>query len=223
MHWPSCSSARQIRLPALARDVRAQRTRGRDAGAATRTRRRASCARAAQSVEVRIAQDLVSRCRAQTIDANELEREVALRVAAYAPQLLDLKGCGALIAGKLIGETGGIGRFRTDAQLARLAGVAPLDASTTTPPPQPPRKPPAQHRAAQTGRGPRPLGPTRSRVSRTPAGRRQDPTRSAALPQATAGTPCLPPPAPDTHEVSRTRGQDPWRKGSSRRSRLSGR
>ena len=43
---------------------------------------------------------------------------------------LDLKGCGALIAGKLIGETGGIGRFRTDAQLARLAGVAPLDASS---------------------------------------------------------------------------------------------
>ena len=79
---------------------------------------------------MRIAQDLVSRCRALTIDANELEREVALRVAAYAPQLLDLKGCGALIAGKLIGETGGIGRFRTDAQLARLAGVAPLDASS---------------------------------------------------------------------------------------------
>jgi transposase len=87
-------------------------------------------ARAAQSVEMRIARDLVSRCRALTIDANELEREVALRVARYAPQLLELKGCGALIAGKLIGETAGIGRFRTDAQLARLAGVAPLDASS---------------------------------------------------------------------------------------------
>jgi len=87
-------------------------------------------ARAAQSVEMRIARDLVSRCRELTIDANELEREVALRVARYAPQLLELKGCGALIAGKLIGETAGIGRFRTDAQLARLAGVAPLDASS---------------------------------------------------------------------------------------------
>jgi transposase len=87
-------------------------------------------ARAAKSVEVRIAQDLVARCRALTIDANELEREVALRVASYAPQLRDLKGCGPLIAGKLIGETAGIGRFRTDAQLARLAGVAPLDASS---------------------------------------------------------------------------------------------
>jgi transposase len=87
-------------------------------------------ARAAQSVEVRIAKDLVARCRALTVDANELEREIALRVASYAPQLLDLKGCGALIAGKLIGETAGIGRFRTDAQLARLAGVAPLDASS---------------------------------------------------------------------------------------------
>jgi transposase len=55
---------------------------------------------------------------------------LALRVASYAPQLLDLTGCGPLVAGKLIGETAGIGRFRTDAQLARLAGVAPLDASS---------------------------------------------------------------------------------------------
>jgi transposase len=87
-------------------------------------------AHTAQCVEVRIAKDLIARCRTLTVDANKLEREVAVRVARYAPQLLDLKGCETLIAGKLIGETGGIGRFRTDAQLARLAGVAPLDASS---------------------------------------------------------------------------------------------
>jgi transposase len=87
-------------------------------------------ARAPRCVEVRIARDLVARCRGLTVDANELEREIAVRVASYAPQLLHLTGCGPLIAGKLIGETGGIARFRTDAQLARLAGVAPLDASS---------------------------------------------------------------------------------------------
>lgn len=40
------------------------------------------------------------RCRTLTRDANELEREIALGVAKYAPQLLELKGCGALIAGR---------------------------------------------------------------------------------------------------------------------------
>jgi transposase len=72
----------------------------------------------------------VRRCRTLTRDANELEREIALRVVDYAPQLLQLKGCGALIAAKIIGETAGAGRFRDDAQFARLAGVAPIDASS---------------------------------------------------------------------------------------------
>lgn len=43
---------------------------------------------------------------------------------------LCLKGCGALIAAKIISETGGIGRFRDDAQFACLAGVAPIEASS---------------------------------------------------------------------------------------------
>lgn len=46
-----------------------------------------------------------------------------------APQLLALPGCGALAA-KLVGEVAGIERFRTDAQLAMHAGVAPLDVSS---------------------------------------------------------------------------------------------
>lgn len=87
-------------------------------------------ARAEQIVEVRIARDLVRRCRQLTVEANALEREIAVLVAGYAPQLLELKGCGVLIAGKLIGETAGVARFRHEAQLARLAGVAPIDASS---------------------------------------------------------------------------------------------
>ena len=47
-----------------------------------------------------------------------------------APQLLALPGCGALTAAKLVGEVAGIERFRTDAQLAMHAGVAPLDVSS---------------------------------------------------------------------------------------------
>jgi len=87
-------------------------------------------ARTEQVAQVRIARDLVRRCRALTRDASSLEREIALLVASYAPQLLRLKGCGALIAAKIIGETAGIGRFRSDAQFACLAGVAPVEASS---------------------------------------------------------------------------------------------
>lgn len=87
-------------------------------------------ARPQQTVEVRIAQDLVRRCRQLTAEANELERELAVLVAYYAPQLLELRGCGVLIAAKLISETAGVDRFRHEAQLARLAGVAPADCSS---------------------------------------------------------------------------------------------
>jgi transposase len=41
-----------------------------------------------------------------------------------------LPGCRPLSAAKLLCEIGPIERFRTDAQLARHAGVAPLDASS---------------------------------------------------------------------------------------------
>jgi transposase len=43
--------------------------------------------------------------------------------------LLELPGCAALTAAKLLSEIGPIDRFPSDAQLARHAGVAPLDAS----------------------------------------------------------------------------------------------
>jgi transposase len=39
-------------------------------------------------------------------------------------------GCAAITAAKLLAEIGPIDRFKTDAQLARHAGVAPLQASS---------------------------------------------------------------------------------------------
>ena len=47
-----------------------------------------------------------------------------------APALLELPGCGAVTAAKLLAEIGPIDRFKTDAQLARHSGVAPLEASS---------------------------------------------------------------------------------------------
>jgi transposase len=79
---------------------------------------------------VRIMRQLVRQIRRLTREANELEREIARLVVAYAPQLLSVPGCGVLIAARIIGEIAGVERLRNDAQLARLAGVAPLDASS---------------------------------------------------------------------------------------------
>jgi len=87
-------------------------------------------ARDDQSVQVRIARELVGRCRTLTRTILELERELQQRTSETAPALLALPGCGAISAAKLLGEIGPIARFDTDAQLARHAGVAPLEASS---------------------------------------------------------------------------------------------
>jgi transposase len=83
-----------------------------------------------QSVRVQIARELVGRCRSLTRTILELDRELERRTLETAPALLALPGCGALSAAKLLSEIGPIARFDSDAQLARHAGVAPLEASS---------------------------------------------------------------------------------------------
>jgi transposase len=87
-------------------------------------------ARREQTTQVRIARELLCRCRALTRSILELDRELQAQTTAIAPRLLELPGCGGLTAAKLLCEIGPIDRFRSDAQLARHAGVAPLDASS---------------------------------------------------------------------------------------------
>ena len=83
-----------------------------------------------QTAQVRIARELVGRCRSLTRTILELDRDLRTAAAETAPALLVLPGCGAVSAAKLLGEIGPIERFQTDAQLARHAGVAPLEASS---------------------------------------------------------------------------------------------
>jgi len=87
-------------------------------------------ARREQEVQVRIARELVARCRSLTRAIDELNQELEQRAAAVAPALLELPGCGAVTAAKLLAEIGPISRFKSDAQLARHSGVAPLEASS---------------------------------------------------------------------------------------------
>jgi transposase len=74
----------------------------------------------------RIARELVARIRELTAAIDALEREIGRLVAAVGPTLLALPGCGPLTAAKLIGETAGVGRFRSAAAFARHNGSAPL-------------------------------------------------------------------------------------------------
>ena len=81
---------------------------------------------------VGIARELLGRCRSLTRTILALDRELQAQIKKTAPTLLALPGCGALSAAKLLGQIGPIERFDSDAQLARHAGVAPLEASSGT-------------------------------------------------------------------------------------------
>jgi transposase len=87
-------------------------------------------ARQEQELQVRLARELVASCRSLTREIAALDQELEQRTAALAPALLKLPGCGAITAAKLLAEIGPIGRFQSDAQLARHSGVAPLEASS---------------------------------------------------------------------------------------------
>ncbi len=87
-------------------------------------------ARSEQSTQVRIARELVARCKTLTRSILALDRELEQHAQRLAPRLLELAGCGPLSAAKLLCEIGPVDRFRSDAQLARHAGVAPLEASS---------------------------------------------------------------------------------------------
>jgi transposase len=93
-------------------------------------RLRRQLTRRAQTTHLRIARDLLGRCRTLSRSIGELDRELHARTSAIAPRLLALPGCGPLSAAKLLCEIGPIDHFRSDAQLARHAGVAPLEASS---------------------------------------------------------------------------------------------
>ena len=87
-------------------------------------------ARAEQSTQVMIARDMIRRIRELSRATKDLYDKLAALVKTVAPQLLAEPGIGVLLAAKFIGEIAGIDRFTSDAQLARLAGCAPIPASS---------------------------------------------------------------------------------------------
>jgi transposase len=79
---------------------------------------------------VRISRELLGRCKTLIRSVLALDQELEQRAQTLAPRLLEISGCGPVSAAKLLCEIGPIDRFQSDAQLARHAGVAPLEASS---------------------------------------------------------------------------------------------
>jgi transposase len=77
-----------------------------------------------------VLRSLARRIQAATVEATELEREILAHVQALAPALLDEPGVGPIVAAQLIIAWSHHGRLRSEACFARLAGVAPIPASS---------------------------------------------------------------------------------------------
>lgn len=108
------------------------------------------------SVPIEICLDLIARCREITVRANELERRIGELVRTHAPALLEIAGCGALTAAKIVAEAAQVARFPTEGHFARYAGTAPIPASSG-----------ARHRQRFNRRGNRQLNTAVHRIAVT--------------------------------------------------------
>jgi transposase len=73
---------------------------------------------------------LARRVQALTAEEHELKREIEALVAQLAPALLDEPGVGPVAAAQVLLSWSHSGRFRSEAAFARLAGAAPIPASS---------------------------------------------------------------------------------------------
>ena len=77
-----------------------------------------------------VLRSLARRIEAATAEADELEDELLVHVRALAPALLEEPGVGPIVAAQLLVAWSHPGRLRSEACFARLAGVAPVPASS---------------------------------------------------------------------------------------------
>ena len=77
-----------------------------------------------------VLRSLARRIQAATREADELEHELLAHVSALAPALLEEPGIGPIVAAQLLVSWSHPGRLRSEACFARLAGVAPIPASS---------------------------------------------------------------------------------------------
>jgi transposase len=74
----------------------------------------------------RIALSQLARITAPTTEITGLEHDLAALVAALVPELLQVTGVCTITAARILGETGDIRRFKSQAAYARHNGTAPI-------------------------------------------------------------------------------------------------
>jgi transposase len=92
--------------------------------------RRSSSRTPDQLATILVLRSLAQRIQTATHEAEDLEREILAHVRALAPDLLAEPGIGPIVAAQLIVTWSHHGRISSEAAFARLAGVAPLPASS---------------------------------------------------------------------------------------------
>lgn len=79
-----------------------------------------------EGVVAEMALDELDDIIALTARIKQFERRLGALARREVPALLALAGCGQLSAAKLLGESAGVTRFRSEAAFARHAGIAPI-------------------------------------------------------------------------------------------------
>lgn len=77
-------------------------------------------------IDAELAREILADIEAITPRINALEKRITALVEQLAPTLVAMPGCGPLTAAKIVGETAGVDRFRSEACFAMHAGVAPI-------------------------------------------------------------------------------------------------
>ena len=100
------------------------------ADTAAKLLRRARPRHPAGRVRRRLASELVREVRARDRRIAELDERIAVEVEASGTTLTEVFGVGPILAAKIVGIVGNVGRFPSKAHFASYAGVAPIEASS---------------------------------------------------------------------------------------------
>jgi transposase len=92
--------------------------------------RRSSLRSPDETATTLVLRTLARRAQAATVEAAELEAEILAHVQALAPEPLVEPGVGPIVAAQVIVTWSHRGRVRSEAAFARLAGVAPIPATS---------------------------------------------------------------------------------------------
>jgi transposase len=87
-------------------------------------------ARRPQDAQVLICRELIRRIRELTRRVKELKSQLHRLVRRRCPALLELPGCGPLMAARILAEVEDVSRFTNERHLASYAGARPLLASS---------------------------------------------------------------------------------------------